>query len=300
MPLVMRWSLSERESTESGGARRSSSALRRVLTAIGARLAFAVVTLLAMSIITFAATSWSPEDVARTSLGREVSKSQLDVFVKEHGLDRPLTVRYGEWLLGIVRGDFGKSLVTRRDVESDVMPRLQRTVIIAVLALITGLPIAIGLAVFMAQRAGRWPDIALSMVSTVFTALPEFVTGIALILIFGVVLGWLPIDSSSLMFGSALMNLDAYVLPVVTMVLVTVPYTVRIARSAIRESLAADHTQAALLRGLPRQRVLWQYAVLPAAVPIINTLALNLVYLISGVVVIENVFNFPGIGRRTR
>ncbi len=108
----------------------------------------------------------------------------------------------------------------------------------------------------------------------------------------------LPIDSTALLFGSAFDNLSAYVLPVTTMVLVTAPYTIRIARSSICESLASAHTRAAILNGLSRRRILWAYAVLPAATPIINTLALNLVYLISGVVVIENVFNFPGIGRR--
>jgi peptide/nickel transport system permease protein len=140
--------------------------------------------------------------------------------------------------------------------------------------------------------------VSLLAATTVLTALPEFVIGLVLILVFGVTLKWLPIDSTALLFGSNLSTLSSYVLPVLTMTLVTSPYTVRIARSAIRESLAAPHTRAAILSGLSRRRVIWAYAVLPASGPIINTLALNLVYLISGVVVIENVFNFPGIGRR--
>ena len=130
------------------------------------------------------------------------------------------------------------------------------------------------------------------------TALPEFVTGMALILVFGVALHWLPIDSTALNFQSGWSAWASYVLPVLSMLLVSAPYTIRIARSAIRESLSAPHTRTAVLAGLSRRRVVALYAVLPAAVPIINTLALNLVYLISGVVVIENVFSFPGIGRR--
>jgi len=262
------------------------------------RLGFALATLLLMSLITFAATSIAPEDVARNALGREVTQGQVELFIHDKGLDRPFAVRYAEWLAGAATGDFGVSAVTGRDVRADVMPRLGNTVVLALLALVIGVPLSLGVAVYMALRMGGWQDVSLLAGTTVLTALPEFVTGMGLVLLFGVTLGWLPIDSTALLFGSAFDNLSAYVLPVTTMVLVTAPYTIRIARSSICESLASAHTRAAILNGLSRRRILWAYAVLPAATPIINTLALNLVYLISGVVVIENVFNFPGIGRR--
>lgn len=271
--------------------------MRRVAVMLP-RAAFALATLLVMSIVTFAATSFAPEDVARNALGREVSASQMQIFIEQNGLDRSFPVRYVEWLGDLVQGDFGVSVVTGRAVQSDILPRLGNTLVLAGLTLLVGLPVSLALAVYMALRAGKWQDVTLLAGTTVLTALPEFVTGMALILVFGVLLRWLPIDSTALVFGSGWHSLTAYVLPVATMVLVTAPYTIRIARSAIRESLASEYTRAAILAGLSRRKVLWTYAVLPAALPVINTLALNLVYLISGVVVIENVFNFPGIGRR--
>ncbi len=209
-----------------------------------------------------------------------------------------MVVRYAAWLGDFVRGDFGTSTVTGRNVRDDVMPRLGNTLVLAALTLAISLPVSLGLAVYMALHVGRWQDLMLLSSTTVLTALPEFVTGMALILVFGVALHWLPIDSTALSFQSGWSAWASYVLPVLSMLLVSAPYTIRIARSAIRESLSAPHTRTAVLAGLSRRRVVALYAVLPAAVPIINTLALNLVYLISGVVVIENVFSFPGIGRR--
>lgn len=280
------------------GADAPASTRTRRLRVLLSRLGFAAITLLVMSIITFAATSFAPEDVASNALGREVTQNQIDLFIKENGLDRPLVARYAHWLADLARGDFGTSAVTGREVSGDVVPRLGNTLVLAMFTLMISLPLSLGIAVYMALRVGSWQDVSLLAGTTVLTALPEFVTGMALILVFGVLLQWLPIDSTALLFGTGFSNASSYVLPIATMVLVTSPYTIRIARSAIRESLASQYTRAAILSGLSRQRVLWAYAVLPAAVPIINTLALNLVYLISGVVVIENVFNFPGIGRR--
>lgn len=275
-----------------------AAAKGRTMRLLASRLGLAAVTLLVMSMITFAATSIAPEDIARNALGREVTQGQIDIFIREQGLDRPLPVRYAEWLGDLVTGHFGTSTVTGREVRDDVMPRLGNTFILAILTLLVSLPLSLAVAVYMALRAGGWQDVLLLAGTTILTALPEFVTGMVLILAFGVTLQWLPIDSTALIFSAGLDSVDAYVLPVATMVLVTAPYTIRIARSAICESLASLHTRAAILSGLSRHRVLWAYAVFPAAVPIINTLALNLVYLISGVVVVENVFNFPGIGRR--
>ncbi len=265
---------------------------------IAIKIAWAAMTLLVMSIITFAATSSSPVDVARNALGREVTNEQLERFIADRGLNRPVVVRYAAWLGDFVRGDFGTSTVTGRNVRDDVMPRLGNTLVLAALTLAISLPVSLGLAVYMALHVGRWQDLMLLSSTTVLTALPEFVTGMALILVFGVALHWLPIDSTALSFQSGWSAWASYVLPVLSMLLVSAPYTIRIARSAIRESLSAPHTRTAVLAGLSRRRVVALYVVLPAAVPIINTLALNLVYLISGVVVIENVFAFPGIGRR--
>jgi len=155
-----------------------------VLRVAAGRLCFALITLLVMSMITFASTSLAPEDIARNALGREVTQEQLQGFISERGLDRPLVLRYARWLSALATGDLGTSTVTGRDVSSDIVPKLGNTLILALLTLACSLPLALGLAVYMALRTGGWQDVSLLAVTTVFTALPEFVTGMALIFVF--------------------------------------------------------------------------------------------------------------------
>jgi peptide/nickel transport system permease protein len=268
------------------------------LESIARQLGAALLTLLVISIVTFAATNIkSPTDVARNALGRETSEAQLQAYVKEHGLDRPVYVRYGSWLGDFVRGDWGTSAVTGREVRVDVIPRLAKTLLLSLVALLVALPISILVGVFMARRVGSWKDLSLLIGTVVFAAMPEFVVGIGLLMLFAVTLHWLPVDSTALSFGTTFEKMKAYVLPTLTLVLAMVPYIARIARGAAQESLAAPYTQAALLRGLPRRTVIWDHAMRNAAVPLVNAVAINLVYLLSGVIVVENVFAFPGVGQ---
>jgi peptide/nickel transport system permease protein len=127
--------------------------------------------------------------------------------------------------------------------------------------------------------------------------MPEFVIGIGLMMLLGVTLGWLPIDSSGISFGGFQAQARAYVLPALTLVLGVLPYVGRVSRVAAREAFVAPYTRAAVLRGLSRRRVVWDYSMRNAATPIVNTVAVNLVYLLGGVIVVENVFGFPGIGQ---
>lgn len=262
------------------------------------RVGFALATLVLISVVTFWATSRSPEQAARSALGREVTHAQMEIFIHENDLDRPIYTRYAQWLSGFVQGDWGTVLANDQPVRSEILPRLRRTLTLAFFAIVLSVPIALALAMFMARRAGRWSDITLLTGTTLITALPEFLIAIGLLYVFGVWLGWLPVDSSAIAFGSSAQKVKTYVLPIASLVIVCIPYTVRMARGALRETLAADYTRAAVLRGLPRRTVLRDYALRNAAVPIVNTMALILIYLISGVVVIENVFGFPGIGQR--
>ncbi|MDQ4082513.1 MAG: ABC transporter permease [Actinomycetota bacterium] len=268
------------------------------LESVARQLGAGLLTLLVISVVTFAATNVkSPIDVARNALGRETSEAQLQAYVKEHGLDEPIYVRYGNWLGDFVRGDWGVSAVTNRNVREDVVPRLEKTLLLSFASLLVALPISVALGVYMARRAGSWNDLSLLIGTVVFAAMPEFVVGIGLLMLFAVTLGWLPVDSTALSFGTMGEKVEAYVLPALTLVLAMVPYIVRIARGAAREALAAPFTQAALLRGLPRRTVIWDHAMRNAAVPLVNAVAINLVYLLSGVIVVENVFAFPGIGQ---
>ncbi len=269
------------------------------LRAIAKQVASALLTLLVISIVTFAATNVkSPEDVARNALGRETTDEQLQAYLEERGLDRPIHVRYVDWLGGFVRGDWGVSAVTNRAVRDDIVPRFEKTLILSLVSLLVALPVSVLIAVFMARRVGSAADFVLLMGTVVVAALPEFVVGIGLLMLFAVTLGWLPVDSTGLAFATTFTDqAKAYVLPALTLVLAMVPYIVRIGRAAAREALAAPYVQAALLRGLSRRSITWDHAMRNAAVPMVNAVAINIVYLLSGVIVVENVFAFPGIGQ---
>jgi peptide/nickel transport system permease protein len=274
---------------------RRSTRLRTISKQVGS----ALLTLLVISIVTFAATNVkSPKDVARNALGRETTEAQLQTYLQEHNLDDPIYVRYGRWLGDFVRGDWGVSAVTNRSVREDIVPRFEKTLILSIVSLLVALPISIVIAVYMARRIGSIQDLALLMATVVVAALPEFVVGIGLLMLFAVTLGWLPVDSTGLSFATTFgEQAKAYILPALTLVLAMVPYIVRIGRAAAREALAAPYVQAALLRGLPRRSITWDHAMRNAAVPLVNAVAINIVYLLSGVIVVENVFAFPGIGQ---
>jgi peptide/nickel transport system permease protein len=192
----------------------------------------------------------------------------------------------------------GTSFVTNSPVSENVIPRFKKTLVLAALAILISLPISVAIGVFQARRVGSVTDLSLLMGSTVVAALPEFVVGILLLFLFARVLGWLPTDSTALVFPTSFKNeAEAYALPTATLVLAIVPYIARIARGSVREALGAPYTQAAVLRGLPRRTVVWDHAMRNAGVPLINAVAVNIVYLLSGVIVVENVFAFPGIGQ---
>lgn len=268
--------------------------LRASASQVGASL----LTLLVISIIAFAGTSASGRDVARNVLGRSVTPAQLDAYAAANGLDRPIHERYLSWLGDFVKGDWGVSPATQRSVKEDVLPRFKNTLILALVSLVAALPVSILLGLFMARRRGRPSDMAWLLGLVVVAALPEFVVGIGLLLLFAVTLGLLPVDSTALEFGTSLEKVEAYVLPAATLAFGIVPYVARIARESISEALGAPYTRAAVLRGLTRRRVIWGYAMRNSAVPLVNAVAINLVYLLSGVIVVENVFAFPGIGQQ--
>jgi peptide/nickel transport system permease protein len=267
--------------------------------AIGRQVGVGLLTLLVISIVTFGMMSVrSADQIAREKFGNQVTTEQVEAFAHEFGLDKPVYERYGKWLWHFVRGDMGTSYVTNTSVSSNVLPRFERTLILSLVSLLIALPVSVLLGVFQARRVGSGTDLALLIGSVVVAALPEFVIGIGLLFLFAVTLGWLPVDSATaLTFASSFTEeAKAYVLPAATLILAMVPYIVRIARGSIREALGAPYTQAAVLRGLSRRTVIWDHVMRNAGVPLVNAVAINIVYLLSGVIVVEYVFAFPGIG----
>jgi peptide/nickel transport system permease protein len=267
--------------------------------AVARQLASGIATLLAISIVVFGFMSLrSASEIAHQKFGNQITQDQVTAFARSVGLDKPVWQRYGIWLSHFVRGDMGTSFVTNSAVSANVIPRFEKTLLLAALSLLISFPISVAIGVFQARRVGSATDLSLLIGSVVVAALPEFVVGIVLLFFFARELGWLPTDSTALVFPNSFKNdAEAYVLPTATLVLAIVPYIARIARGSLREALAAPYTQAAVLRGLPRRTVVWDHAMRNAGVPLINAVAVNIVYLLSGVIVVENVFAFPGIGQ---
>lgn len=270
---------------------RAGAALQQVL--------WALLTLFLISLITFFGTSLrSPQELAKISLGRNISATQVEAFIRTHDLDKPIVERYAIWLSRAVRGDFGTSLLNEDSVGQQVGPRALRTLILSLATMILAVPIGIGLGVLTARRWGGRTDFSVNVGAIVLSAFPEFVVGLILLWILAVVLGWLPVDSGSgILFGSFSSQVRAYALPTLTLVAASVPFILRNTRVAAHEALVAPYTRAAVLRGLPRRHVVWGHAMRNAASPITNAVAINLIYLLGGVIVVENLFGFPGLGQ---
>jgi peptide/nickel transport system permease protein len=267
---------------------------------IGRQIGSGLLTLFLISIVAFGMMSVrTPNQIAHEKFGNQITTVQIDAFAHAYGLDKPVYVRYGKWLWHFAHGDMGTSYVTGVAVSANVIPRFERTLILSIVSLLIALPISILIGVFQARRLGSWADLSLLSGSVVIAALPEFVVGIGLLFLFAVKLGWLPVDSATaLTFASSFTDqAKAYILPGATLVLAIVPYVARIARGSLREALGMAYTQAAVLRGLSRRTVIWDHAMRNAGVPLVNAVAINIVYLLSGVIVVEWVFAFPGIGQ---
>jgi peptide/nickel transport system permease protein len=238
----------------------------------------------------------SGEKVAISALGNHVTPDQVTAYVAEHGLDRPVLVRYLDWLGNFVTGNWGQTLSSQLPVKTQVLPAFLHTTELAVVSLAWSLPVAIVIGVFMARRGGK-VDAGLLVILTVVAALPEFVLAIAVLIFLAVQLGWFPADSSAVGQGFGGAEIRGFVLPALTLGLGVIPYVSRITRASVSDALAAPFTRNAVLRGLPRRRVVWGHATRTASVPLVNAIALNIIYVMGGVIVIENVFAFPGLGR---
>ncbi|MFC7764638.1 ABC transporter permease [Leucobacter soli] len=269
----------------------------RTTVKVSQQLGSMLLTLLIISMLAFFGTSGSGENVARSVLGREATQLQLDAYIAEHSLDDPLIVRYGRWLGSFVLGDWGVSPQSQRPVINDIWPRAENTLILALVAMVIATVIGLLASVYMAQRIGKPADTALLTTSIVIASMPEFVVAFGLVMIFGVWLGWLPVDSTAVIYGTPPEVARAYILPALALALTVIPYVLRVGRVAMAETLMEPYARSAILQGLSRRRVLWINVLPNASGPIINAISLNLVYVLGGVIIVENVFGFPGIGQ---
>jgi peptide/nickel transport system permease protein len=261
------------------------------------RLLLALATLLAISVVTFLATNVIPGDPARKALGIYATPERLAEFRERQGLDEPVAQRYAEWARNLLSGDWGTSLVDNRDVGERVWPRVIRSVVIAGLGFTIALAIALPLGIYSARRSGQRTDLALSSTSVLVAAMPEFLIGLLLLLFFGVTLGLLPVDSTGAGFGSFSTRARAYVLPVLALMLLSLPYLYRMIRASVRDTLQAPYARAAALRGTPSRSLVWNHVMPNALLPVLSAITLTLAELFGGVIIIESVFSFPGMGQ---
>lgn len=261
------------------------------------RFAYLLLTLLLTSLIIFVVTQFLPGDVARIILGRDASETALQALREELGLNRPLPMQYLSWLGGFMTGDWGTSYSTGSDIRPLVLERLGNSLMLAGLTLLIAVPLAVLLGIIAALNENRWPDGLISVTSLSVVGLPEFVTGVLLIQLFAFELQLLPANSSirsDIGFFEALPQL---ILPAFTATLVLLAYIARLTRASVIEELRRPYVRTATLKGISRREVILNHVLRNALLPTITVIAISFGWLISGLIVVENVFNYPGLGR---
>jgi peptide/nickel transport system permease protein len=271
------------------------------------RLLFLLLTLVIASLIVFIITQYLPGDVCRAILGREAGESALENCRADLGLDEPLPMQYLRWLGSFVQGDWGESFSTKAEIRPLVLQRLRNSARLAAVTLIIAVPLAIVLGVMAGLNEDKSVDNAISVGSLSVVGLPEFVTGLVIIQLFAFTFNdWLddafgirpflanssiPPDAS---FTEALPSL---ILPALTAMLVLLAYIARLTRAGVVEELKKPYVRTAKLKGLSRNSVVGKHVLRNALLPTITVIAISVGWLISGLIVIENVFNYPGLGR---
>jgi peptide/nickel transport system permease protein len=258
---------------------------------------FIALTLLLVSLLIFAVTEILPGDVATMILGQQATPEDLATVRAKLGLDRPPHVRYLEWIGGALRGDLGESLRLGVPVGPLLLQRLTNSLALAVLAFITAVPTAIFLGVAAGLLRDRWPDHAISIGTLVAVSLPEFVTGVLLIIVFAIWLPWLPPSSLVEPDANALESLPHLILPAATLTMVMLAHIARMTRSSMVEVMESDYIRTAILKGLPMRSVVLQHALRNALLPAITIIAINVGWLMGGLIVVESVFAYPGLGQ---
>jgi peptide/nickel transport system permease protein len=261
------------------------------------RLALGLLTLFLISLIVFAALLALPGDAATAILGREATPDRVAALRDQLNLEDSVVSQYLQWVSGVLTGSFGTSAATQQPVSELLSSRVANSAFLVLVAASVAIPLSITLGVWMAMKRDKAPDHIGSTLSLVLAALPEFVIGIGLVLLFATsVFTWFPAVSLIAPDQRAWEVPDVVVLPAATLVLAVVPYISRIMRGSMIEVLESDYVTMARLKGLPEQEVIWRHAVPNAIVPAIQVTALQLAWMAGGVVLVEFVFSYPGIG----
>ncbi|WP_374650150.1 ABC transporter permease [Dongia sp.] len=267
-----------------------------MLAFLSKRLALLAFTMLVVSALVFAAFEFTPGQVARKVLGPFATQNQVDILTEELGLNRPVIVRYGEWLGNTLTGDLGYSTLYKTEVNAIIWDRLGNTLLLAGIAFAIIVPMSIILGISAGMREGSLLDRTISVGSIVTTSVPEFASGVFLASIFVIWLGWLP-GTSPLDSGAGWSIWQQLVLPVAVMVLYDLGYVVRMVRASMVEVMTRPYIRTAILKGMSFRAVILKHALRNAMIAPFTVILLQINYLVTGVVVVEAVFAYPGFGR---
>jgi peptide/nickel transport system permease protein len=262
------------------------------------RLALIGYTLAVVSLLVFGITQILPADAATMLLGENATPAALAAIREKLGLDDPAWVQYWRWLSGVLHGDFGTSMRTGQPVGPALFEALGRSLQLAFLAILLTLSVALPLGIVGAVNRGKAIDLLVSMKSYVGVSIPEFVSATLLILLFADWLQWLPATGYVPLSEDFALGLRHLVLPVLTVSIILVAHISRMVRSELVDVLHTDYIRAARLKGLSRRDVLFGHAVRNALLPAITIVALDVGYLLGGVIVVEEIFALPGLGRQ--
>lgn len=262
------------------------------------RVLLIVYTLVVVSLLVFAITQVLPADAAVMILGENATPDALAAVRSQMGLNDPIWLQYLRWLSGVARGDFGVSMRTSQPVAPAMLEALGRSLLLALFSIVLMLLVAIPLGVIAAVRRGKGADLGVSFLSYAGVSLPEFVTATLIVLVFADWLQWLPATGYVPLTEDPLRGLKHLVLPVLTVSLILIAHVSRMVRSELVDVLHSDYVRAARLKGLSPRQVLFKHALRNALLPTITIVALDVGYLLGGVIVVEEIFALPGIGRQ--
>jgi peptide/nickel transport system permease protein len=227
------------------------------------------------------------------------SQEQIDAMKKEFGLDKPLMVQYANWLSGVVRGDLGKSILNRSSVGAELKKRIPITFYLASLALLLSVILSIPAGIISAVRRGSWLDTAATTLANIGMTIPIFWLGILMIYVFGLYFRWLPVQGYTSPFTNFWLSVKQTIMPVICLAIFSIASGMRQTRSSMLEVIRQDYIRTAWSKGLKERVIVMRHALKNALIPVVTLTGMTVRYLFGGAVLIETVFNIPGIGRMT-
>lgn len=261
------------------------------------RLLSGVLVVFVISLIVFIATQALPSDPARVILGPEATEATVQILREQLGLDDPILIQYWHWLSQLLQGNFGRSIDSNVPVVQIVQNYFGNTVVLTILVIVITVPISVVLGVWLSLRRDSKLDRIMVSSSILFKAVPGFVIAIWLMMFFSTsILHILPAASLLIPEQSAFSQIEFLVLPILTLALSLIPYLMRLVRGSMIDALESDYVTSARLRGIPEQRIIWKHVLPNALVPVVQGTALTIRVLLSGALIIEVVFSYPGIG----